>query len=82
MYQLHQGAIFRLFAWSATKMGVAGVNVVTAVLSETDAMLTDMLLASVISSGAAMRIVAESASALPAWTSESGPTATENSRRS
>ena len=49
------------------KTVVAGANVVNAVLSSaTGAMLTDMRLASGTSSGAAMRTVAVSASALPA----------------
>jgi hypothetical protein len=49
------------------KTVAAGANVVNAVLSSAKgAMLTDTLLASVTSSGAAMKTVAASASALPA----------------
>jgi hypothetical protein len=49
------------------KTVAAGANVVNAVLSSaTGATLTDMPLASAISSGAAMKTVAVSASALPA----------------
>src|SRR5258708_39637307 len=78
MYQSHREATFKTLAWSAMKTAVAGAHTANAVSpSVSPEIHTDTLLVSVISSAGAMKNVAVSASALPAWAWASAPTATE-----